>query len=300
MIKLIDYLIFRFSSRPVKLAMSILVKDEIDIIELNIRYHYLVGVDAFFIMDNGSTDGTYEKLMELKKLYPIYLYQNAKDGYLQDRYMTFLAKEALKKGYDWSINNDADEFWFPQSGSLKTELNGIDTSVRVRRVNSLPIKGLHWLKSPYITRNTIAFDLKSEADPTKFNLMFNNVMHKVMTNLHGLVAISGGNHGARHIWDKLKGRRFSRYSNDITIFHFYLRGIETLEKKVRDFSQNLDKPKGQQTRFWYRVNQNQGLKLGFENLLLKEECIDCYESLGVLEKDDRLLNFLLKNRLIKE
>jgi hypothetical protein len=45
-----------------KIIMTILVKDEIDIIERNIKVHSKLGVDAFVVMDNNSTDGTREKL----------------------------------------------------------------------------------------------------------------------------------------------------------------------------------------------------------------------------------------------
>jgi hypothetical protein len=46
--------------------MTLLVKNEIDIIEDNIRFHAKQGVDCFAVMDNGSNDGTRELLENLK------------------------------------------------------------------------------------------------------------------------------------------------------------------------------------------------------------------------------------------
>ena len=45
-----------------KLAMTLIVRNEADIIEDNLRYHRAQGVDFFIVLDNGSTDGTVEIL----------------------------------------------------------------------------------------------------------------------------------------------------------------------------------------------------------------------------------------------
>ncbi len=51
--------------------MTILVKNEIDIIEANIRTHANLGIDGFVVMDNKSTDGTRDILSKLQKEFDI-------------------------------------------------------------------------------------------------------------------------------------------------------------------------------------------------------------------------------------
>ena len=48
-----------------KLAMTIMVRNEADVIEDNLRFHRAQGVDFFIALDNGSTDGTREILESL-------------------------------------------------------------------------------------------------------------------------------------------------------------------------------------------------------------------------------------------
>ena len=42
--------------------MALKVRDEGDVLEANLRYHHALGVDAFIVTDNGSTDETPEIL----------------------------------------------------------------------------------------------------------------------------------------------------------------------------------------------------------------------------------------------
>ena len=48
--------------RPMRLVMTLKVRDEADIIEDNLRFHRAMGVDFFVVTDNGSVDGTSEIL----------------------------------------------------------------------------------------------------------------------------------------------------------------------------------------------------------------------------------------------
>ena len=95
-----------------RLVMSILCRNEIDIIEANIKTHATLGVDAFVVMDNGSADGTREKLEELSQQYDLHVIDQPSQTYQQAKWMKELAVYARDVlNARWVISNDADEFW---------------------------------------------------------------------------------------------------------------------------------------------------------------------------------------------
>jgi hypothetical protein len=109
-------------SREMKLVMTLKVRDEEDIIEDNLRFHRALGVDFFIVMDNGSVDRTPEVLARYEEAG---LAQVLRDetgdvrGRGADWYTQMARMAATEFGADWVINNDADEFWWPLTGTIK-------------------------------------------------------------------------------------------------------------------------------------------------------------------------------------
>jgi Glycosyl transferase family 2 len=110
-----------------KLAMTLMVRNEADVIEDNLRFHRAQGVDFFIALDNGSTDGTREILDTFEKAgilsvvsMPGSLFQVLRNGTTQ------IGRLAHEIGADWVIHTDADEFWWPMTGSnLKESLAAV-------------------------------------------------------------------------------------------------------------------------------------------------------------------------------
>ena len=113
---------FRRTSNP-KLIMTLLVKNEEDILEENLCFHKAMGVDGFIITDNNSTDGTIEIIQKYQKEGWIKeaIIEKA-TNYNQKVWVDRMIKIAKKQLHaDWVINADADELWYSPTGSLKTE-----------------------------------------------------------------------------------------------------------------------------------------------------------------------------------
>jgi hypothetical protein len=115
----------------VKLVMTLVVRDEADVVDAQIAYHLNAGVDFVLATDHDSTDGTTEILESY-----------ARDGYLSLRRVTGEVREsewrttmarraATEHAADWVINTDADEFWIPRVGTLKETFAAIPEAIGI-------------------------------------------------------------------------------------------------------------------------------------------------------------------------
>jgi hypothetical protein len=111
------------SVTEMRLVMTVMVRDEADVIEAMVRHHLNQGLDEILVTDNGSVDGTREILQRIAdedaRLHiddePIQRKQQAET-------VTRMARSAaVDYGADWVINADADEFWLPQGAATLHE-----------------------------------------------------------------------------------------------------------------------------------------------------------------------------------
>jgi glycosyltransferase involved in cell wall biosynthesis len=110
--------------RP-KVVMTLLVRDEADIIDLFLRYHTRAGIDALIVTDNGSRDGTREILQQYRRDGAIAeIIDQPSHIFDQPRFVDRMIRHARDHyAADYCINSDADEFWYVASGSFRDELS---------------------------------------------------------------------------------------------------------------------------------------------------------------------------------
>lgn len=109
-----------------KIVMTLLVRDEADIISLNLDYHLSRGVDEIIVTDNKSVDGTRELLEHYAAGGRVHIIDEPDDTYAQAKWVTRMARMAYnERNADWVIHCDADEFWWPSRGDLASWLSAI-------------------------------------------------------------------------------------------------------------------------------------------------------------------------------
>lgn len=116
--------------------MTLLVRDEEDIIEWNLRYHLARGIDHFVVTDNLSKDGTTEVLRRYERAGVLTYLLECADDYSQDRWVTRMARLAQSTLQPtWLLHSDADEFWWPDDATdLKAAFATVPPEVRAVHV----------------------------------------------------------------------------------------------------------------------------------------------------------------------
>ena len=298
LIKLIDYWQHRLSNKKeLRLAMSILVRDEEDVIEDNIRFHAKKGVDFFVVMVNNSVDRTREILESLSAEFEIHIIDQTSNEFKQAEWVTEMAFLAKSYGADWVMNNDADEFWQTQS-SYKALLSTSDSVVTVKRYNmalctNQIVESSDYLTSPLKVKNTINFEKHTQFSDDNLSILLRYLQPNVLVNPYGLIRVGGGNHRANHVW-RLQTRRTE---NKIEVMHYPIRSYQQFKNKVEIQYRQREylAPLGGHMKRWMRIYEQGGLEQEFERFLLNSSDVDALTKIGVLSKIRPLRDEILLN-----
>jgi hypothetical protein len=271
-----------------KLVMTLLVRDEEDIIAANIEYHLARGVDFIIAMDNLSEDRTPDILRGYERQGCLRYVHQPEDTYMQHRWVTGMARAAATElGADWIINSDADEFWWPHDGDLKQVLAAVDPSapaVLVERTNFLPTRETrpHGFADAMTVREVRSVNALGAPLPGK-------VCHRAMPDID----VWQGNHGVlRH------GQVLPPVRAPITILHFPMRSYAQFANKIAKggaaYERNAELPPevGNTWRELYEVWRRGDLEQRYDALLLDDDAIEAGLRDGRLVRDDRLKTFL--------
>ena len=106
--------------------MTLLVRDEEDVVGELLRYHFQQGVDFVVATDHRSVDGTTDILRSYEREGRLHLLREQSETMRQAEWVTRMARLAATDfAADWVINSDADEFWWPRDGPLRDVLESV-------------------------------------------------------------------------------------------------------------------------------------------------------------------------------
>lgn len=287
----------RLPDRP-KIVMTLLVKNEIEIVEANVRTHAMLGVEAFAVMDNGSSDGTREKLSELADEFEIIVIDRPDQTYRQAQWMSelaFVARDRLKA--DWVISNDADEFWIPDEGkSLHGLLSGKKNPVlTVGRSNMILTEealreGYRFFDARFRVENPVYYGNHVESDNA--NILLTKIAPKTIVNPHGLIRMKGGNHRALHVgnfadytrpYDRIK------HIEGLRVYHYPIRTYQGFEANIANRKKLLDTVPGVRMgnhyRRWAALYGEGKLREEFERFVANETDRSVLAKYGIVTED---------------
>lgn len=269
-----------------KIVLTLLVRDEEDIIGQNIDYHLNHGVDFVVVTDNLSVDGTRDILEEFRRLGVLHYIHEPEDNYAQGKWVTRMARLSLTEFQaDWVINSDADEFWLAErKKDLKEVLRDVASSVpglRVRRHNFVPrlrTRQVGFLEA-MIYREVCSVNGSGEPLPPK-------VCHRAMPN----VAVAQGNHAVY-----MGGFELDVPDTDeLCILHFPMRTLEQFSRKIEKGGgaytrSSLPVQVGNVWRELYQVFRKDGLGRFFDEQIFDDQQLHYALTMGTVVEDQRLL-----------
>lgn len=207
-----------------RIVMTLLCRNERDIIAEQVAFHLAMGVDFVIAMDNASEDGTPTLLAPFARTGKLKLLHQPDRSYDQGGWVTGMARMAAREhGADWIINSDADEFWWPAGKDLKATFAALDKRVNIvvaeRRNFRPPISD----QGPFYERMLVR-ELASE----KFR--GGALEPKVAHRAYDDVTVKHGNHGV------LLGERKLRPApaGTIEILHFPVRSFAQWSRKISE------------------------------------------------------------------
>ena len=109
-----------------KLVMTLLARDEADVLDAQIAFHLNAGVDFVIATDNLSVDGSTDILEKYARDGRLHLIREDSEYLRQAEWITRMGRMAATDfDADWVLHSDADEFWWPRGESLKDVLASI-------------------------------------------------------------------------------------------------------------------------------------------------------------------------------
>src|SRR6476619_1391130 len=272
-----------------KLVMTLLARDEADVIESWLAFHLNAGADFVVATDNRSVDGTTDVLERYEREGHVHLIREPGEDLRQNEWVTRMARLAATEfGADWVINSDADEFWWPRGASLRDVLAAI--SPRYGTVGAF--LRVFVPRPPgddaFAERMTVRFSaLAPINDPASLYKPIRKVIHRA----HPEIRLTRGNHGVTDSpFAPLRGWF------PVELFHFPVRSEKQLAHKAdlfgKGFARYVDRPPTGYHRKMFKALHEGGIGDYYESLVVDEAELERGVADGRLVVDTRLRDAL--------
>ncbi|MBE0428410.1 MAG: glycosyltransferase family 2 protein [Thermoleophilia bacterium] len=269
-----------FFKRKNTLVMTLLAKNEGDIIRENIEFHLRSGVDYIVATDNASTDGTREIFQEYERKGLLRLIDEPGDDKDQKAWVNRMGEQAVNDlKADIVIHNDADEFWISRSGNLKKDLcshRDADVFI-VERVNviledregkeNFPKDAIYAVVEPFD-----AADVQERSK--KDNLYYYTLGPKIaFRSKAGCLRVVQGNHAIENQGASIRQKAI----DNVKIYHFPVRSKKHFEKKVAENgvavarNARLNETQSWHIKRWYHAYLEGRLDEEYKKLIISKD-----------------------------
>ena len=253
-----------------KVVMTLLVRDEVDIVEPWLAFHLNAGADFVVVTDNRSQDGTTDVLERYEAAGLVHLIREPGEDLRDGEWVTRMARLAATDfGADWVINSDADEFWWPRGGSLEHVLGAVPErygTVGAFLRTFVPRPG----GADFAERMTVRFSaLAPINDPSSLYRPIRKIVHRGDPG----VTLVRGHHAVRD-----SSLAPLRGWFPIEAFHFPLRTAEQCARKAlvmgKAFEQHIDRPSTGYLAQMYGAYKSGGIGDYYDSIVVSDEQLE--------------------------
>jgi hypothetical protein len=267
-----------------KLVMTLLVRDEADVLDEQLAFSFAAGVDFVIATDHCSSDGTSEILERYALAGRLLLHRESGSQYRQADWVTRMARLAAGElGADWVINSDADEFWWPCGGGLKDVLARLPDHVGIVRTLVRVFPPRHG-EGPFYDCMDVRFTPAAPVnDPTSPFRVNTRLVHRASPT----VRIGRGNAGLSGLAPGLL-----QAPAPIEVLHFPIRGLAQFERKFLTHHATLgSRRRGDHVRVFEARRRGSVARL-YDSLRVDDERLERGLQEGSLAVDTRLRDAL--------
>ena len=264
--------------------LTLLVRNEIDIIKTHLDYHLSLGIDHIIITDNLSDDGTEEILQEYSKLDNITVLKEEEDNYAQSKWVTKMAHYAQEKlNAEWIIHSDCDEFFIPYQWSQIHEILGQFS----KRIDFVNIERYDFVPLLVLDGNPIKNMVHKKMVST--NILGHRLPPKVIHRNIPKLVVDAGNHSISYPTNLI-----SLDCQEVEIFHYPVRSLSQFESKIGlganacALNTELDPNICGHWRHLHEIQRNVGLKEEYNEMIYDEIKLREEIDQGVLVRDTSL------------
>lgn len=282
-----------------------IVRNAVDIAPLTALHHWLMGCERVWVIDNGSTDGTYEALLKLQARLKGLRVDRDAGGFDQARWTSDMANALLREGFQLIIPFDADECW-------NVALAAVLRSMQRRDANVICAPVVNYVQSRAVLQARAGgWRHATRRVPLVYNppQHVSTVMRKerlafvehafprkvLLAPPRGArVHIVKGNHRVEFDGMKVANRR------NFSCLHLPLRAASELEKRVVDYrlrhkAFRVDPTGGQRLEHWAEMLESGSIQREWAaNSYDEDGMIDVYGERRPTIKDSRMVRHLAR------
>jgi len=261
-------------------VLTLLVCDEVDLVGPLLEYYLAQGVDFFIVTASCACDPVLETVTEHVARGRATLIREEGREFEQSRWVTAMARAAATDhGADWVVNVDADEFFWPELGTLKETLAAVPQeygALDVPVCHFVPRRDEDGFFADRLTvRETCSLKPSGRA-------LFTKAVHRATPD----VEVSMGNH-------RVSGTGLSvlRGWHPIRGLHFPVRTWDQFQERVERDQRGHPGLGMARYRERYELHRSGGLRDSYERKLMGDDEIEAGLHEGALVRDERLKRF---------